>query len=262
MDRAKLLKQTEVFVLDMDGTFYLGDKILDGSLDFLEAVRRSGRRFLFFTNNSSASPDQYLKKLSSMGCRVGRDQLLTSGDVMIHVLKKEYPVKRVYLLGTDALKRSFEQEGILLCEDDPHVVVVGFDMTLTYETLNQACKFIREGAVFLATHPDINCPTSDGFIPDCGAICAAIRLSVKAEPRYVGKPYRETLDLVLSVTGSSPQHTAFVGDRLYTDVAVGVNHGARGFLVLTGEAGLSDVELSEVKPDAVFESLKEMAGLL
>lgn len=263
--RAELLKNIDLFVLDMDGTFYLGDHVIDGALEFVRYVEEKGRKILFFTNNSSRSPRVYMERLASMGCPVRRDQIMTSGDVTITYLKETYEGRTIYLVGTPDLEESFEQEGILLWREGdprPDIVVVGFDTTLTYEKLNRACGFIREGSVFLATHLDINCPTENGFMPDCGAFCAAIALSTGADPKYLGKPFKETVDMVLVRTGEKRERVAFVGDRLYTDVATGVNHGAKGILVLSGETKIEDLESSQVKPDGVYESLGEMKELL
>lgn len=262
MEKRELLERTELFVLDMDGTFYLDNDILDGSLKFLEQVERLGKRFVFFTNNSSKSPKTYLDKLAKMNCFIERNQIITSGDVMIQYLKEYYPGKTVYLVGTPDLEANFEENGILLTKDMPDVVVIGFDLTLTYEKLERACTYIRNGAVFLATHLDINCPTKDGFIPDCGAICAAIALSTGKQPKYVGKPFRETVDMVLSMTGAKREEIAFVGDRLYTDVKTGVANGAHGILVLSGETRLEDVASSDTVPDAIFTGLNEMGEML
>lgn len=261
-NKLEVLKNTELFVLDMDGTFYLDDEILEGSLEFLEQVERLGKRFVFFTNNSSKSPKTYLTKLAGMNCLIERNQIITSGDVMIQYLKEFYPEKTVYLVGTPDLEANFRENGILLTKDMPDVVVIGFDLTLTYEKLERACTYIRNGAVFLATHLDINCPTKDGFIPDCGAMCAAIALSTGKDPKYVGKPFRETVDMVLSMTGAEREHVTFVGDRLYTDVKTGVANGAHGILVLSGETKLEDVAVSDTVPDAIFSGLNEMGEWL
>ena len=262
MDKKQILEQTELFVLDMDGTFYLDTTILDGSLDFLREVERLGKRFVFFTNNSSKSPKTYMDKLAKMDCFITRNQIITSGDVMIQYLKTYYPDKTVYLMGTPDLEENFRENGIRLTKEMPDVVVIGFDMTLTYEKLERACTYIRNGAVFLATHLDINCPTKDGFIPDCGAMCAAISLSTGKQPRYVGKPFKETVDMVLSMTGAKREEVSFVGDRLYTDVKTGVANGAHGILVLSGETKLKDLEGADTVPDAVFTGLKEMGEIL
>lgn len=275
--KKKVLRETELFVLDMDGTFYLGDEILDGALDFLEAVKRAGKRYIFFTNNSSVSSENYIEKLKKMNCHISKDMIMTSGDVMIRFLKSKYPDKSVYLLGTPELEKSFKDAGVSLfvserdekaamshaiCEKIPDIVVVAFDKTLNYEKLSNACVYIMKGAEFLATHLDINCPVKNGFIPDCGAICAAIELSTKVSPKYVGKPFKETVDMVVDATGVEPGKISFVGDRIYTDVATGVNNGAMGVLVLTGECKLSEVPDSEVQPDVIFDSIKEMGELL
>lgn len=264
-DRVGLLEEIGLFVLDMDGTFYLGNQVIGGAVDFVRYVEKMGRRVLFFTNNSSQSPKVYMERLSDMGCPIAREQIMTSGDVTIAYLKENHMGKSVYLVGTGALTESFEEEGICLWKEGdpkPDLVVVGFDTTLTYEKLCRACDFIRRGVPFLATHLDLNCPTQEGFIPDCGSFCAAITASTGVAPKYLGKPFRETVDMVLKRTGEKRERVAFVGDRLYTDVATGVNHGARGFLVLTGETGLADLEKSQVQPDGVFQSLGEMKELL
>lgn len=261
-DKKELLKDIELFVLDMDGTFYLGDVILDGALDFLEAVKETGKKYMFFTNNSSKSPNNYIDKLAKMNCHIDRSQIMTSGDVTIQYLKEYYADKSVYLVGTPALEENFLKEGINLTQEMPDIVVVGFDTTLTYEKLEKACTYIRNGALFLATHLDINCPTEDGFIPDCGAFCAAITLSTGVEPRYLGKPFPETVEMVLRRTGVEKEKIAFVGDRIYTDVATGVKNGATGILVLTGETKLETVAESEVKPHGIYESIGEMGQLL
>lgn len=262
MDKRELLEKTELFVLDMDGTFYLDTHILDGSLEFLEQVERLGKRYVFLTNNSSKSPKSYIDKLAKMNCFIERDQIITSGDVMIQYLKDYYPDKTVYLVGTPDLEANFKENGIRLTKDMPDVVVIGFDMTLTYEKLERACTYIRNGAVFLATHLDINCPTKEGFIPDCGAMCAAISLSTGKQPKYVGKPFKETVDMVLELTKVKRDRIAFVGDRLYTDVKTGVANGALGILVLSGETKLEDLEGSDTVPDGVFTGLDEMGKML
>ena len=276
-NKKKLLEESDLFVLDMDGTFYLGDQILEGSLDFLEAIKKAGKDYIFFTNNASVSPKIYIDKLDKMNCHIGREKIMTSGDVMIRYLKSKYPGKSVYLLGTPELEESFREEGIDLFESGrtaenartnalvdsvPDVVVASFDKTLTYEKLSNACVYIMKGAEFLSTHMDINCPVQGGFIPDSGAICAAIELSTGVKPKFVGKPYAETVDMVVDATGIRREKIAFVGDRIYTDVATGVNNGAKGILVLSGETKEEDIEKSEVRPDAVFESIGEMAKYL
>ncbi len=260
-----ILDDVDLFVLDMDGTFYLSEDIIPGSNEFLKMVTDSGRKWMFFTNNSSKDKSLYIEKLARMDCKITPDDILTSGDIMIEFLKTERSGKSVYVMGTPALERSFKEAGIDIRQDineKADIVVVAFDMTLTYEKLEHACTLIRNGAEYLATHPDINCPVSGGFIPDCGAFIAAINLSTGKTPRITGKPYPETPKMISSVTGIPLERIAFVGDRLYTDVACGVKNGAKGILVLSGETKLDDVDSSDVKPDMIFDRIYDIGKAL
>ncbi|MDN5277190.1 MAG: hypothetical protein PWR01_1155 [Clostridiales bacterium] len=254
----EILKNKRYFILDMDGTFYLGDRLLDGSLDFLERVERAGKSYLFFTNNSSKNALVYQQKLAKMGCKVEQSRIVTSGMVTVEYLKNNYQNCSVFLLGTPMLYDDFKKRGVRLVEDKPDVVVVGFDTTITYDKLCRACKFIREGAPFIATHLDLNCPTEDGFIPDCGAICAFITASTGVKPKYLGKPFKETLEYLLKYLGCSKEDIVFIGDRLYTDIAIGFYHGVTSVLVLTGETKREDSGKSDVKPDLVVERLADL----
>lgn len=257
------IARTKLFVLDMDGTYYLGDQMIPGSLDFLRKTVESGREYLFFTNNSSRTSQDYIDKLAGMGTRIRPDQIMTSGDVTISYLNTHYKGSSVYLVGTETLKDSFKKAGIRLVEEEqPDIAVCAFDTTLDYEKLTRICDDVRNGALFLATHPDINCPTQTGFIPDCGSFCAAITLSTGEQPRFLGKPYAETAEMIRLRTGYRAEEIAFVGDRLYTDIATGVNNGSMGFLVLSGETKREEITSSPVKPDAVFENLAEIASYL
>lgn len=257
----KILKDIDLFVLDMDGTFYLSEDIIPGSDDFLKAVEASGKKWMFFTNNSSKDKKLYIEKLTRMNCHIGKDDIFTSGDITIEFLKNNRPGKSVYVMGTPALVRSFEEAGINLkqeLDETAEIVVVAFDMSLTYEKLEHACTLIRNGAEYVATHPDINCPVKDGFIPDCGAFIAAINLSTGKTPKILGKPYQETAEMISKVSGIDKSRIAFVGDRLYTDVACGVKNGAKGILVLSGETPIEAVADSDVKPDLIYDRIYDI----
>ena len=261
-EKDQALNDVKLFVLDMDGTVYLGNNLIEGSLDFIHKVKETGRSFIFFTNNASRVPSFYKEKLAKMGLEVEESDVVTAGDVTAEFLKTYYPGKRVYLNGTPLLENSFKEKGINLVDDEPDVAVQSFDTTLTYEKLDKICRFVRNGVPFVATHKDTNCPTEDGFMPDCGAMCDLITSSTGVKPRFLGKPFKETVDMVLEITGFKRDEVAFVGDRIYTDVATGVKNGAKGFLVLTGEADMQTVAESEVEPDCIYDSLYEMSKYL
>ncbi len=262
-DREQKLKRITCFALDMDGTVYLGEKWIEGALDFLSAVEKAGKQYIFLTNNSSKGPQNYVEKLHRMGLSVDESRIVTSGQATIEYLKRNFPGKRVFLLGNELLTREFEEAGICLSESDPQVVVTGFDTSLTYGKMCRVCDLVRSGLPYIATHPDYNCPTENGFIPDAGAIHAFIHASAFRYPdQVVGKPGGDIMDYLAGRAGASREQTAMVGDRLYTDVAAGVNNGYTGILVLSGEAGMRDVEESEIVPDLIFTSVREMIAFL
>lgn len=262
-DEQSILKNINCFALDMDGTIYLGNRWIDGARDFLKAVEKAGKQYVFLTNNSSKNPQAYVEKLGRMGLDVDTSKIVTSGQATIAYLKKEFQGRKVYLLGNELLRKEFLQEGICLDEEMPEVVVVGFDTTLTYAKMCRVCDLVREGLPYISTHPDYNCPTETGFIPDAGAIHAFIYASAFRYPDHiVGKPNGDIMDYLAARAGVSKEETAMVGDRLYTNVAAGVNNGYTGILVLSGEAGMKDVETSEVLPHLIFSSVREMIPFL
>ena len=262
-DEKAILKNITCFALDMDGTIYLGEKWIDGAKDFLEAVEKAGKRYVFLTNNSSKNPQAYVEKLGRMGLDVEESRIVTSGQATIAYLKENFSGKKVYLLGNELLEEQFLKEGILLDEKAPEVVVVGFDTSLTYAKMCRVCDLVREGLPYISTHPDYNCPTETGFIPDAGAIHAFIHASAFRYPDHIiGKPNGDIMDYLAAREGVLKSETAMVGDRLYTDVAAGVNNGYTGILVLSGEACMKDVETSEVMPHLIFTSVKEMIPFL
>ena len=260
--RAKLAP-VRCFLLDMDGTFYLGDRMIDGSLDFLAALERTGRTARFLTNNSSKSASVYAKKLERMGVDARYRDVISSGHAAAHYCMKHFPGKKCYLLGNPMLREELLSMGMNLTEEDADYVLVAFDTTLDYQKMCVVCDYIREGKPYIATHPDFNCPTETGFIPDMGAIMAFIEASTGRKADVIlGKPHRGIVDEALARTGFALSEMAMVGDRLYTDVATGVNHGMTGILVLSGEATMEDVKTSDVKPDLIFGRLADMIPYL
>ncbi|MBE6678315.1 MAG: HAD-IIA family hydrolase [Ruminococcaceae bacterium] len=254
------IKNAKLFVCDMDGTVYLGERVLDGALEFVKRVKESDKEFLFFTNNASRRKEDYLEKLERLG--FGKCELMTSGDVTISYLQRHYPNKTVYVLGTEALRNSMRAEGIKLVDDaSADIVVSSFDTELTYEKLCIACDGVRNGAVYLSTHPDYNCPTDGGFIPDSGAIAALITASTGRTPKYLGKPYKETAEAICALKGVEPKECISIGDRLYTDIAMAKNSGMTSILVLSGETKENDVTETN-RPDFIVKSVENLTSVL
>ena len=262
-DNEHIIDNIRCFALDMDGTIYLGEQWILGAKEFLKKIEESGRSYVFLTNNSSKNPAVYVEKLHRMGWDVTEDKIITSGQAAIFYLQKHFPGKKVFLLGNPLLQEEFEQAGILLDDTAPEVVVTAFDTSLTYEKMCKVCDFVRAGLPYLATHPDYNCPTETGFIPDAGAIHAFIHASAFRYPdRIIGKPNSDIVDYLINRVGTEREQIAMVGDRLYTDIAAGRNNGLKSILVLSGEATLEDVSSSDVRPHLIFDSVQNMIPLL
>jgi len=257
-----VIKNKTLYIFDMDGTIYLGGQVFGFAVDFIKNLRKIGKRILFFTNNASHSPEYYLQKLNKLGFEPDPSELLTSGHVTIEFLKRHRPGKMVYLVGTEQLVTQFTEAGINL-RDNADIVVSSFDTTLTYAKLQNACRLIMNGAEYISTHPDFNCPTEDGFIPDSGAISAFITASTGVTPIYFGKPYPQTIEMICEFTDLAKEDMCIFGDRLYTDIALGKRHGVTACLVLSGETKIEDVDKSkpEDKPDFIFTSLDEINKL-
>ena len=257
------LQDVKCFLLDMDGTFYLGNNLIDGSLDFIEKVRATGRDFLFLTNNSSHNADFYVKRLHGMGLDVPREKILTSGEATADKLNQLYPGKRAFVLGNEYLIEEFTQMGVIVDQENPEIVVIGYDTTLDYKKMTRVCDLVRAGLPYIATHPDFNCPTETGFAPDIGAIMAFIEASAFRRPELiVGKPNTGIVEAALRRTGLKTGEMAMVGDRLYTDIETGLRSGMLSILVMSGETTEEMLAKSETVPDLKFGRLADMIPLL
>lgn len=256
------LQEIRMFVLDMDGTIYLGDTLFPYTHSFLQAVRKAGRDFCFFTNNSSKNRKAYLDKLQGMQIGVTPERMMLSNDVILGWLRQNQPKKRAYVVGTPFLMEDFRKCGISLGDENADYVVLGFDTTLTYEKLSRACTLIRQGAPVYGVNADFNCPVPGGFIPDCGSIAALVKASTGVQCEFFGKPSPHTLSYILEHTGYEEKELAVIGDRLYTDIALAENSCVTSILVLSGETKERDLRESAVKPDLVLENIGELCPFL
>lgn len=256
------LKDVQCYLLDMDGTFYLGSQLLPGALEFLSLLRERGIPFLFLTNNSSKTRKEYVEKIRRFGVDLPEEQIFTSGEATALFLRRKKPGAAVYVVGTPALEREFKEHGFHLTGDNPDFAVLGFDTTLTYEKIWKLCDLITAGVPYIATHPDINCPTETGFMPDIGAMIAMIATSTGKQPDViVGKPYAPIVEALSEKLALPVERLCMVGDRLYTDIALG-NTGLTTVLVLSGETKMEDLAGSPFQPNYIMQNLAELEQTL
>lgn len=261
----KLTKQIDnkkLFLLDIDGTVSFDATPFDGTLDFCEAVRNAGHKYVFITNNSTKSNKDYVDKFLKMGIPVDETSFLTATSATILYLKEKFDGKLIYVCGTRSFISELVANGIRVTEkeeDGIEAVLVAYDSELTYAKLVLTCKILSEHDIpFLATNPDLACPVAFGFIPDCGSICGMIVNSVKREPLYIGKPNSVMVDVAMSTLGYSREETVVIGDRLYTDIACGINAGVDTIVVFTGEAKYEDLADTEFKPTYYCDNIRDI----
>jgi len=256
------LTAKKLFLLDMDGTIYLGDNLFDGTLDFLRRVREKGGRYLFVTNNSSRGVNAYVERLKGMGIPAVPEDFLTSVDALIWYMRGKYDDTLIYASGTRTFKEQLQEAGFRITdrrEEGIGLLVHGFDTELTFQKLEDSCILLKDPAVdFLATNPDWVCPTAWGSVPDCGSVCEMLFRATGRRPRFIGKPQPEMVYLSMERCGRTPEETVVVGDRVYTDIACGVNAGIDSAFVLSGEGVPEDIEKYRIRPTGIYRDIREI----
>jgi len=254
------LKDVKAFLLDLDGTLYLGNRLFDWTPPFLATLRELGLRRLFMTNNSSSNAVSYTEKLRRLGVDAEPEEIITSGQSAALYLSEQPDIRTVYVLGTESLADDVRAAGKTVVAEGADAVLVGYATNLEFEGLSRAAIELQHGARFLATHPDRVCPDPRGMLPDCGAMCACLASAVGRGPDHVfGKPSPWMLRLATERAGLPAAAMALVGDRLYTDIQMALDSGMPAVLVLSGETTREALATSGVQPDLVFENVGELA---
>ncbi len=255
---------------DMDGTIYKGGTLFPYTKGVFETLEKIGVDYTFLTNNSSKSAKDYLKKILNLGLKATPDNITTSASATFFYLKEHYPtVKKIYVLGTASLREEFVDHGYTMIDeyneqDEPELVVVAFDTTLTYDRLCKGTYWIGQGKPYIATHPDTVCPTDlDTILVDCGAVQALIKDVTGREPEAVpGKPDKDMIGGIMDKYGLKKDEIMMVGDRIYTDMEMARRAEIPGVLVLTGEATLETLKESGLTPELVLDNISVLADLL
>ena len=266
MNKEALLSSIRLYLFDMDGTLYLGNRLYSFTTELLDTIRATGRRYLFMTNNSSKSVADYIQKLHKLGIEATREDFITSSQATAYYLKEHHPGQRLYVCGTESLKQELRTEGFTVTDqlDQVDCIVMGFDTELTFKKLEDVCKLLlsRPEIPYIATNPDYVCPTEYGSVPDCGSVCGMIFNATKRTPVVIGKPSPLMPQLAMSHLGFTKEETAVVGDRIYTDIKSGLNAGITGILVLSGETTREILNESPDKPHLVLEDASEILNAL
>ncbi|MBS3811893.1 MAG: HAD-IIA family hydrolase [Halanaerobiales bacterium] len=258
---------TKLFIFDMDGTIYLGQKLIDGVVDLLDVLDNKYINYIFLTNNSSKNSEDYKTKLANLGIKAELKKIVNAGEVTAgHIKKiKSEDENRVYVVGTQSLKDVFENYGFEVVNSRKNVdfLVLGFDTSLTYQKLWDAHYLINSGVKYFATNPDQVCPLEKGrSMPDCGAITSLLKTSTGQIPKVIGKPNVEMINYISEKFDADKRSITMVGDRLYTDIKMAEDSNINSILVLSGETKRSDLKSSTIKPDFVLKDIAELKYLL
>ena len=266
MDKNEILRSKKLYLFDMDGTLYLGSRLYDFTLELLDTLKKTGRNYLFMTNNSSKSVEDYVKKLGKLGITATREDFMTSSQATAFYLHKHHEGQKLYVCGTESLKEELRMEGFTVTTniDEVECIVMGFDTELTFQKLHDVSYMLltRPELPYIATNPDYVCPTEFGSVPDCGSVCDMIYNATKKRPVVIGKPSPLMPQLAMEKLGVAKEETCVVGDRIYTDVKSGLNAGITGILVLSGETTREILEASEDKPHLVLEDASEILAAI
>lgn len=265
------LKDIRLFLFDMDGTIYLGYDLFPFTKELLETIRAQGKKYLFMTNNSSMNVSAYVKKMEKLGIAATEDDFLTSAQVTAMYLSKNLAGKKLYVSGTRSFVEELKSSAAVITEeysDDIEGVVMGYDTELTFEKLWNISKILTEKDVpYVAANPDLVCPTEFGYVPDCGSVAEMIYNATGKRPHFIGKPRPEMpLFAVDRVSKTDPtvslDTTLVIGDRLYTDIACGLNAGAHTMLVFSGETTREQAEISPYQPEFKMADCGELLKIL
>ncbi len=244
-------------LFDVDGVLYRGGVALPGVREIFAFCAQRDIAYACITNNGSMPPQQYEQKLAAMGIQVNAAHILTSALATFHYLRATYPRgTTVYAIGMHGLHEALFDDGYLISDErQPRVVVLGPDFEVTYDKLKIGCLAIRAGADYVLTNPDKTIPIAEGFVPDAGALSAALEASTGITPVVVGKPEPLMFRTALERLGGTANTAMVIGDRLETDIAGAHNAGLYSALVLTGASQQEDLATSPYQPDAVFADL-------
>jgi NagD protein len=256
------VKPVESWLTDMDGVLVHEERPIPGAAEFLEALRRSGRRFLVLTNNAIFTPRDLRARLLSSGLDIPEESIWTSALATAQFLDEQRRGGTAYAIGEAGLTTALHEIGYTMTPRSPDYVVLGETRNLSFEAITTAIRLIEAGARFIATNPDPTGPSTHGSIPATGSVAALITKATGVDPYFIGKPNPLMMRSALNRIEAHSESTVMVGDRMDTDIISGLEAGLRTILVLTGSTRAEQIERFPYRPTRVVDSVADLVELV
>ncbi len=260
------LKKKKVFLFDMDGTIYIDDQVIHGAVDFIQYLKSNGYKRYFFTNNSSKTREEYFHKLRGFGIDLHEEEIITSNRITADYLKENHSAAKILYMGNFEATKEIKSFGLNIIppykrnmDKKIDIAVMAYDTGINYEKIVVFSHFLKKNVLYIVTHPDINCPSETGMLPDVGAFISMFKSSTGRDPDLImGKPSAHILNYIIEKEQINKQEAIFIGDRVYTDIKMAKDTDISSILVLSGESELSDVEKYNYSPDLIVDSLLDL----
>lgn len=253
------MKDYKGYLIDLDGTMYKGSQVIEGAIEFIDYLNKEDKDYLFVTNNSSKTPEEVAEKLNEIGFHTSSEHVITTAMATAGYISEESPGATVYMVGGTGLRKSLNDAGLIV-KDDEHVdyVVMGLDEEITYEKLTVACLAVRNGAKFISTNKDVSIPKERGFLPGNGSLTSVVSVSTGQTPIFIGKPETIIMEQALEKIGHAKDECIMIGDLYDTDILAGINSGIDTLHVHTGVTTFEEIQKKEVLPTYSIRNLLEI----
>jgi NagD protein len=249
----------KTYLIDMDGVLVHGSRAIPGAQEFLERLARGGNKHLILTNNSRYTPLDLQHRLNGAGIHVDAGAVYSSAMATARFLQDQKPRGSAFVIGGSGLYQALTDADFTFTEYNPDFVVLGETESYPYDALVRASQLITSGVPFIATNPDPSGPAETGMVPACGAVAALIEKATGYSPYFVGKPNPLMLRLALRHIGEHSENACMVGDRMDTDIRIGLEAGLQTILVLTGVTTREGVTRFPYRPHSIVESVRDIS---
>ncbi|MCI5884880.1 MAG: HAD-IIA family hydrolase [Clostridiales bacterium] len=250
--------EKKAFICDMDGVIYHGNKVLPGTAEFIDWLKRENKEYLFLTNNSGLTPRELQQKLERLGLDVPEERFYTSALATAAFLRDQAPSCSAYVIGEAGLLNALYDVGVTMNDYDPDYVIVGEGRAYSLDTLTKATNLVMKGAKLIGANSDASGPVENGIMPACRALIAPIEIATGKTAYFCGKPNPLMMRSALKMLGVHSADSVMIGDRMDTDIITGTESGMSTVLVLSGISSLETVDQFAYRPTVILDGVGDI----